>query len=111
MQKSPQVYPRAFRACGGGNCQLPDLTQVKGQEGMQQVLGEKGKFQDWGGEGNDLWTTRLRLGGKRRATAFAFKSGGTPGKLTPAKMGRNGDQIQRLFQSPADVFIVQSGAR
>ena len=27
--------------------------------------------------------------------------------LTPRKMGRNGDQIQRLFRAPADVFIVQ----
>lgn len=27
--------------------------------------------------------------------------------MTPAKLGKNGDQIQRLFLSPADVFIVQ----
>ena len=31
----------------------------------------------------------------------------TTGKLTPKKLGKNGDQIQRLFNSPADVFIVQ----
>jgi hypothetical protein len=29
------------------------------------------------------------------------------GKLTPGKMGKNGDQIQRLMKCPADVFIVQ----
>ncbi|NGX96094.1 MAG: hypothetical protein G4V63_12980, partial [Candidatus Afipia apatlaquensis] len=27
--------------------------------------------------------------------------------LTPKKLGKNGDQIQRLFNSPADVFFVQ----
>jgi hypothetical protein len=83
------------------------MSERRFKEGMQRVLGEKGKFQDWGGEGNDLWTTRLRLSGKRRATAFAFKGRGTTGKLTPRKMGKNGDQIQRLFRSPADVFLVQ----
>jgi hypothetical protein len=29
------------------------------------------------------------------------------GTLTPGKLGKNGDQIQRLFESPADVFFVQ----
>ena len=29
------------------------------------------------------------------------------GTLTPNKMGKNGDQIQRLFESPAEVFILQ----
>lgn len=77
------------------------------KKGVQKIIGEKGKFQDWGGEPNDLFTTRVRLKGKRIATAFAFKGPGTSGILTPAKLGKNGDQIQRLFLTPADVFIVQ----
>jgi hypothetical protein len=77
------------------------------KKGFQEIIGEEGSFKDWGGERNDLFTTRLRLGGRRRATAVAFKGPGTTGKLTPAKLGKNGDQIQRLFLSPADVFIVQ----
>jgi len=28
-------------------------------------------------------------------------------KLTPNFMGKNGDQIQRLFQSPGEVFLLQ----
>ena len=75
--------------------------------GIQRIIGEKGKFQDWGGEPNDLFTTRVQLKGKRITTAFAFKGPGTSGILTPAKLGKNGDQIQRLFLSPADIFIVQ----
>jgi hypothetical protein len=39
--------------------------------------------------------------------AFAFKGPATKGKLTPGKLGKNGDQIQRLFGSAADVFFVQ----
>lgn len=74
---------------------------------MQSLVGEEGSFKDWGGEKNDLWTTRLTYQGKRHSAAFAFKGKGTTGKLTPRKMGKNGDQLQRLLQAPADVFLVQ----
>jgi hypothetical protein len=75
--------------------------------GVKTILNEEGKFQDWGGEKNDLFTTRLVMRGKRIATAFGFKGKGTRGILTPKKMGKNGDQIQRLFGSNASVFIIQ----
>ncbi len=77
------------------------------KSGVQKILGEPGKFQDWGGELNDLLTTRLRLNGTRRSAAFGFKGPGQGGKLTPKKMGKNGDQIQRLFMSAAEVFFAQ----
>jgi hypothetical protein len=89
------------------NSQSSPIVERKFKAGMQQLLRERGTFNDWGGEGNDLWTTRLRLDGKRRPTAFAFKGGGTRGRLTPGKMGKNGDQIQQLFRSVADVYLVQ----
>ena len=40
-------------------------------------------------------------------TPYPAKRGGTKGVLAPKKMGKNGDQIQRLFKSPAAVFLVQ----
>ena len=76
------------------------------KQGVIKIIGEPGEFKDWGGEHNDLYTTRVRFLGKRLAAAFAFKGPGTKGRLTPKKMGANGDQIQRLFQADADVFIV-----
>ena len=72
-----------------------------------KIIGEKGKFQDWGGERNDLCSTRMKFQGKRRAAAFAFKGKGLKKKLTPALMGKNGDQIQKLFHTPADIFLLQ----
>jgi hypothetical protein len=75
--------------------------------GFQKIVGEKGEFTDWGGETNDLFTTRISYKGKRRSVAIAFKGKGTKGTLTPKKLGKNGDQIQRLFKSVAEVFIVQ----
>jgi hypothetical protein len=77
------------------------------KESIMKLIGDTGKFQDWGGEPNDLYTTKLRHKGARRAVAFAFKGPATTGELTPRKLGKNGDQIQRLFLSPAEVFIVQ----
>jgi hypothetical protein len=83
------------------------MLEKRFKEGVMRVLGEKGNFQDWGGEKNDLCTTRFRFQGKRRAVAFAFKGKGLKKKLTPALMGKNGDQIQRLFQTPAEIFLLQ----
>ena len=77
------------------------------KEGLQKVLGEEGTFQDWGGEIDDLYSTRLIVKGQRMSAAFGLKGRGTKGILTPGKMGKNGDQIQRLFRAPAEVYIVQ----
>ena len=83
------------------------MPEARFKRGIQRILGERGRFKDWGGERNDLLTTRLVLKGKRRAAAFAFKGPGLRGILTPGRMGKNGDQIHRLFNSAAEVFLVQ----
>jgi len=75
--------------------------------GLQKIIGEEGVFNDWGGENDDLYSTRLIINGKRLNASFGFKGRGTKGKLTPKKMGTQGDQIQRLFRTTADVFIIQ----
>jgi hypothetical protein len=75
--------------------------------GVSRILGERGPFNDWGGEQRDLSSSHVRLNGHRRVTAIAFKGPGTSGRLTPGKMGKNGDQIQRLVRCPAEVFLVQ----
>jgi hypothetical protein len=74
---------------------------------LKKILGEDGKFTDWGGETDDLFTTRLVINGKRVSISLGLKGKATKSPLTPKKMGKNGDQIQRLFRSPAQAFIVQ----
>ena len=81
------------------------------KNGLKKILGEKGSFKDWGGETEDLFSTKVKINRKRLNIAFALKGKGTSGKLIPKKMGKNGDQIQRLFKSPADIFMVQYGAQ
>jgi len=83
------------------------ISEKTFKRGIGRILGMLKTAKDWGGEKNDIYTTRLKLGGKRRAAALALKGPGTRGKLVPGKMGKNGDQIQRLFQSSAEVFLVQ----
>jgi len=83
------------------------IPEARFKRGIARILGDSGEFQDWGGETNDLYTTKLRMFGSRVTATFAFKGPGKKGILTPAKMGKNGNQIQRLFRLPADLYVVQ----
>lgn len=107
-----QVYAEDFlgfkKICGmkSGSVNPTLYSEAKIKEGFKKLLNVTGKFTDWGGEQNDL-STKALVKGKRLTVAFALKGPGKQGVLTPAGMGKNGDQIGRLFHSPADVFIVQ----
>lgn len=83
------------------------LSEAAIKEGIRRILKVSGEFKDWGGERNDFLTDRLAVRGRNRVAAFALKGPGTKGALSPAKMGKNGDQIQRLAASPAQVLVVQ----
>ena len=87
--------------------QCPPVDEKLLKLGLQKILGEEGTFQDWGGERDDLFSTRMLIDGQRRAVAFGLKGKGTKGVLYPKKMGKRGDQIQRLFGAPAECFLVQ----
>lgn len=83
------------------------FSEAAFKKGLQNILGDEGRFKDWGGEKCDLFSVRLVLEGKRRIAAIALKGPGTQGRLKPKHMGKNADQIQRLFACAAEVFLVQ----
>ena|SRR5581483_5926656 len=85
---------------------LSGLPEARVKRFLQKVIGETHDFTDWGGEKNDLYTSKLVFRGKRHHAAFALKGKATTGPLTPKKMGKNGDQLGRLFTSEAQVFFV-----
>jgi len=93
------------------NIGVSKLAEKKVKQGFAKIIGEHGSFKDWGGEKSDLYTTKVRVKGKRIPTAIAFKGKATSGKLVPAKMGKNGDQINRLFDEPAELFLVVYGGQ
>lgn len=78
------------------------------KELFKNIAGEKGIFKDWPGEKNDL-LTYLTINGEKKLVAFAFKGKSKKliKKLRPKDMGTNGDQVERLFSSPAEIFFVQ----
>jgi hypothetical protein len=83
------------------------LPESRVKKGIVKLLGEQLDPKDWGGELNDVFTTRMTVNGKRKRAAFALKGPAKKGVLVPKMMGSNGDQVQRLFASPAQVFFVQ----
>lgn len=83
------------------------MSERQFNDGVKAIIGETGTFKDWGGESSDLFSTRLVLKGKRRRVAFGFKGPGVAVPLVPSRLGKNGDQIARLFNEPAEVFFVQ----
>lgn len=101
-----ESFSRVRKIKPGGS--MPDtVSEDQFKAGVQAILGEVGEFKDWGGENSDLFGMNLKIAGKRRTTAFAFKGPGLRAKLVPGKMGKNGDQIQRMFQQDARVFFAQ----
>lgn len=95
------------RLVRSGGSLSPDISEDQFKVGVQAIIGEAGQFKDWGGENCDLSSTRLTVRGRRCTAAFAFKGPGERGVLVPGRMGKNGDQIQRMFGLPATVFFVQ----
>jgi hypothetical protein len=90
---------------------IKPLPEKKLKLAFAKIIAEKGSFKDWGGEKSDLYTTKLRFRGRRIPAAIAFKGKATKGKLVPRKMEKNGDQINRLFDEPAQVFLVVYGGQ
>lgn len=72
-----------------------------------RIIGEPDVPKDWGGERSDLFTSYLRLEERRTTAAFLFKGPARFHPMTLADLGKNGDQIDRLYTEPADVIFVQ----
>ena len=89
----------------GGYLDQPEDFIQMALEGILDVSLHK---KDWGGEINDLYTANVIVNGARRATAFLLKGRGLRKKvLEIGDCGKNGDQLVRLFNSPAELFVVQ----
>lgn len=86
---------------------LKDVPEQKVKELFCSLLGEAAIPKDWGGEECDIFSSNLSVSGKRYSAAFLLKGPACFHEMTLTDCGKNGDQIYRLFNTPADVFIVQ----
>jgi hypothetical protein len=83
------------------------LSEAQIKSAIKTIIGESGTCKDWGGEKNDLFTTKVRIKGMRRPAVFAFKGKATKEPLTLEKMGKRADQVIRLFSdSVAEVYLI-----
>ena len=68
---------------------------------------QEGVPKDWPGETSDLFSTNIHLGEKRITGAFLLKGPSNFRPMTVSHLGKNGDQIYRLSQEPANLLVVQ----
>ena len=86
---------------------LKDVPELTVKHAFAEILGEPNIPKDWGGESCDLFSENVLVEGMRTICAFAFKG---PSKFKPmeiADCGKNGDQIVRLFDTPAEILVLQ----
>jgi hypothetical protein len=71
------------------------------------LIGESYVQKDWGGERSDLYTSQLFARGRQVSAAWLFKGPGFPRAMDLKALGKNGDQIDRLFTEPAELLVLQ----
>ena len=86
---------------------LKNVPERQVKELLCRLLSESQVPNDWGGEETDIVSSNLTVDGKRLTAAFLLKGPAKFHEMTPADCGKNGDQIYRLFNTPADVFVLQ----
>ncbi|WP_208453531.1 MULTISPECIES: methyltransferase [Burkholderia] len=62
---------------------------------------------DWGGEESDVLSANLIVDGRRHTGAFLLKGPSRFHPMKPTDLGKNGDQLYRLFNIPAHIYVVQ----
>lgn len=86
---------------------LRAVSERRVKEAFAAILGEPVVPNDWGGEQFDLWTTRMRVDGEAVTAAFVLKGPAKFAPMTIGMLGKNGDQLERLAHSAAQVLVVQ----
>ncbi len=85
-----------------------DRSEDSIQTALERILSVPFHKKDWGGEQNDLYTANLMVNGARHETAFMLKGNGLRNRRMEIKhCGVNGDQLLRLCNSPAKLFVIQ----
>lgn len=90
------------------NVDLPlDVPEEQVKTFLREIIDEPFNQQDWGGELTDLYTSRVRVDGRRVDTAFMLKGPSVSGEMFISDAGKRGDQFQRLFDADAELYVVQ----
>ena len=91
----------------------PDLSLLESipeksiKVAIAEILHEGSIPKDWGGERSDLFTSNVSVDGHMMPTAFLLKGPADFSPMTIRHLGKNGDQIMRLFSEPAELLVLQ----
>ena len=86
---------------------LRRVSEKEIKTAIAEILAEPNVPKDWGGENSDLFSSLLTIGGRRVSSAFLLKGPASFRPMTFAELGKNGDQIERLFNDPAELLVLQ----
>lgn len=86
---------------------LKDIPEQQVKELFCKLLSEVEVQKDWGGEECDIFSSNLCIDGNRYTAAFLLKGPSKFHEMTLSDCGKNGDQIYRLFNTPADIYVLQ----
>jgi len=87
--------------------ELRKYPELQIKKWFAEIIGEQFITKDWGGEQSDLYTSHLHIDGVRVRAAFVLKGPSRFHVMKNKDLGKNGDQIVRLFGEPADIYILQ----
>lgn len=74
---------------------------------FEDIIGATVLKQELDEHATGVFTAQVKVGGERLSAAFLLKGKGTRGKLTIKKCGKDGGQIVRLLEVPADLYVIQ----
>ncbi|MCO7515012.1 methyltransferase [Pseudomonas guariconensis] len=83
------------------------VSELAVKELICRLLGEHSVPSDWGGEECDVLSANVVVDGQRHTGAFLLKGPARFHPMKPADLGKNGDQLYRLFNIPAQIYFVQ----
>jgi hypothetical protein len=73
---------------------------------LNSLLGEAESAADWGGEDDDIFA-QCSLNGRELPIAFMLKGRSVPRPMRLRDAGKNSDQVLRVTEAPAAIFVVQ----
>ena len=86
---------------------LKSIPERSIKSAIAEILHEDSVPKDWAGERSDLFSSNLSVNGRRLSAAFLLKGPASFSPMTMKHLGKNGDQIDRLFTEPADLLVLQ----
>ena len=86
---------------------IANVPEQQVKELICNLLMEPSVPHDWGGEESDVLSANLVVGGRRYVGAFLLKGPARFHPMKPTDLGKNGDQIYRLFNIPAQIYVIQ----